>query len=163
MNSVHRRGVLRYAGLCFAVWSTSRIAAAFRTIGILAGVSGCSSPDNDEAAALPALTVGSIGDFPMGRTVLDLYRLVIVRDQRGLAAMSIGCTHQLCLLRPSGTQYICPCHGSEFGPGGERLSGPAPRGLPWYELVAAPNGTVSVRRDREVDPNWRLAPPEPPA
>ncbi len=27
------------------------------------------------------------------------------------------------------TRFICPCHGSQFGPEGDKLAGPAPRGL----------------------------------
>jgi Rieske Fe-S protein len=27
------------------------------------------------------------------------------------------------------TRFICPCHGSQFGPEGAKLAGPAPRGL----------------------------------
>ncbi len=40
-------------------------------------------------------------------------------------------------------RFICPCHGSQFGPEGDKLAGPAPRGLdplPFRDT----NGTAQV-------------------
>lgn len=41
------------------------------------------------------------------------------------------CPHLGCRYQWNGEQkrFICPCHGSQFGPQGDHLAGPAPRGL----------------------------------
>ena len=41
------------------------------------------------------------------------------------------CPHLGCRYQWDGAQkrFICPCHGSQFGPQGNKLAGPAPRGL----------------------------------
>ncbi len=117
-------------------------------------IAACSGAADTEEPAV--ITLGPLERFPSGKTMLDVVRLVVIRDRGGLGVMSLGCTHQLCLLQSAGEGYRCPCHGSMFGPLGQRTSGPAPRSLPWYEVAVSPEGSVLVRRDREVSPEWRL-------
>lgn len=38
----------------------------------------------------------------------------------------LGCRYQW---QDDQKRFICPCHGSQFGPQGDKLAGPAPRGL----------------------------------
>ena len=65
----------------------------------------------------------------------------------GLTAVSLGCTHLGCGLRPGpgDRELLCPCHGSAFellGEGGRVrapgrvLRGPASRDLPRFRVVA---------------------------
>jgi nitrite reductase/ring-hydroxylating ferredoxin subunit len=105
---------------------------------------------------LPPMNLGPLSQFGEGRTMVDLYRLVVLKEGRTLAAVSAVCTHQTCLLTMSDQNgFDCPCHGSRFAADGSRISGPAPRGLPWYELEVDAAGNVLVYRDREVPPAWR--------
>ena len=58
-------------------------------------------------------------------------RLVYVLPQQGNKIISAVCPHEGCDVswRDETNQFICPCHDSFFTATGERLSGPARRGL----------------------------------
>ena len=67
----------------------------------------------------------------------------------GLLAFSKVCPHAGCpvaLYRATARQLFCPCHQSTFDVlrGGERVFGPAPRGLPQLPIVVAPDGVLSA-------------------
>jgi Rieske Fe-S protein len=90
----------------------------------------------------------------------DSTAAIVVRDERGLYALSATCTHQCCtvaicpdnacaapLVSPndcappkratparSGVAFICPCHGSLFALDGSVLRGPALNPLPAVTL-----------------------------
>jgi ubiquinol-cytochrome c reductase iron-sulfur subunit len=70
----------------------------------------------------------------------------------GLIALSKVCTHAGCpvgLYRAAARQLFCPCHQSTFDvlAGGERVFGPAARGLPQLPLQIASDGSVEARGD----------------
>ncbi|MFN8230164.1 MAG: Rieske (2Fe-2S) protein [Bacteroidia bacterium] len=44
-------------------------------------------------------------------------------------ALYLQCTHQGCELSPHETMMVCPCHGAEFNPKGEVITGPAETNL----------------------------------
>ena len=84
-------------------------------------------------------------------------RGMLVRTPAGLKAFCLHCPHEICPVNyaedprsvrvesgppPDHPVFVCPCHFSVFDPltDGERLSGPAHRGLYRFRLV--------VRRDR---------------
>jgi Rieske Fe-S protein len=52
-------------------------------------------------------------------------------DKAGFVIFSSICPHLGCRFNwnQDATRFICPCHGSQFGPEGNKLAGPAPRGL----------------------------------
>jgi cytochrome b6-f complex iron-sulfur subunit len=108
----------------------------------------------------------------------DNTAVVIVRDDRGLFAVSGICTHQCCLLalcndrsclmprsnpgecantpvsQPSLTDLalFCPCHASVFRLDGTPLSGPAKIPLPHYALtVTGDDVLVSIAQAVAVD------------
>lgn len=63
----------------------------------------------------------------------------------GYTAVLAECTHRRCQPEPVGDRLVCPCHGSEFGHGGEVLEGPAERPLPRFEVeVGADDLTVRM-------------------
>jgi menaquinol-cytochrome c reductase iron-sulfur subunit len=55
----------------------------------------------------------------------------ILRQGSAVVAWSIVCPHLGCAVDKSAGApgFNCPCHDSSFGPDGQRLSGPSPRGL----------------------------------
>ncbi len=55
----------------------------------------------------------------------------LLRKGDGVTAWSTVCPHLGCAVdrAANGPGFYCPCHDSSFGPDGERLSGPSPRGL----------------------------------
>jgi cytochrome b6-f complex iron-sulfur subunit len=102
-------------------------------------------------------SIGKPEDFPPGtRVALDTRRICVVREGAKLAAVSTTCTHLGCIIGISDTGFACPCHGSRFDQDGNVTGGPAPRPLPWYQVILAPNGELEVDKDVEVNPGSYL-------
>lgn len=103
--------------------------------------------------------LGEISRFAgAGRTYVEAAAVFVLRDARGLAAMSATCTHLGCNVRadPSGG-FICPCHGSRYDDHGQVIGGPAPRALPFVRLIRDRQGHVIADLGAPVDPHVRLA------
>ena len=76
-----------------------------------------------------ALAQLSVGAFLIARTAQDAFTVV--------TAM---CTHQACIINgQNGSNYVCPCHGSQFSTSGGVLSGPASVALRQYVSQFANN------------------------
>ena len=133
--------------------------AALASVPVLGGVL---SPLRraKQAPAEPAIPVGAVADFRVGvprrvelvRAVQDAWSRSegasvgaawVTRHADGtFTALSTVCPHLGCAVNASGEGgFSCPCHTSSFAATGERLAGPAPRGLDAL--------TVEVR-DKEV-------------
>ena len=61
------------------------------------------------------------------------FYLSVLKDG-GLLAISIKCTHLGCIVQPSETGFLCPCHASAFDKHGEVLSPPATRALDIFPI-----------------------------
>lgn len=97
--------------------------------------------------------IGRPEDFVSGtENVITDRNILILVEAGGVAAISLICTHLGCIVTRAGGRFHCPCHGSKFGPSGEVVGGPAPRGLRWLEVSTAANGNLVVDARREVDP-----------
>lgn len=95
-----------------------------------------SSPSKKYLVQLPdSLPLGAAFE-PPGRAV------VVVRDADGVYALSKVCTHLGCLVKKSGNEFDCPCHGSRFAADGTVLKGPAPQPLVWHKVTPAGAGWV---------------------
>jgi cytochrome b6-f complex iron-sulfur subunit len=76
------------------------------------------------------LARAAAADIPAGGAlVFQEARLALLRDNRGIYALSLVCTHLGCTLNVGGEQLSCPCHGSRFDRSGNVLQGPADRPL----------------------------------
>jgi len=138
-----RRDFLGLAG----IW-----AAGIAVLGSVVGMARLPKP-----SVLPEpgrrFRVGKPEEFPAGTSVnLPGRDVRVISETRGIAALSLVCTHLGCIVSPDGPGFACPCHGSRFGPGGEVTQGPAPRALRWLEVSQAPDGSLVVDADREVKP-----------
>jgi Rieske Fe-S protein len=73
--------------------------------------------------------------------------------------MSAICSHLGCIVREKsrGGGYECPCHGSDFDAQGRVLSGPAPRGMIWYEISLASDGRLMVDTAKTVSTGTRFS------
>jgi Rieske Fe-S protein len=120
-------------------------------------LSGCNS-GTPKARSARRIRIGKGERFIEPMTVLSVERLAIFRDTRGLAAISMVCTHQICLLKAAGSGFECPCHGSSFDITGKVLQGPARDDLPWYAIEREDGGELFVNTARIVPGEWRLAP-----
>jgi nitrite reductase/ring-hydroxylating ferredoxin subunit len=134
-----RRSFLASCGACLLCSVTS-------LTGCRAGETKVRSP----------IGLGKASSVPYGRSYRQTERLVLVRDQSGIAAGSLLCTHATCLLEATQSELICPCHGSRFSLDGIVLQGPAERNLPWYRLRLTESGELMVLFDQLVDASWRL-------
>ena len=81
-------------------------------------------------------------------------RFWLVHSERGVTALHKACTHLECLCEwdAAAREYRCPCHGSRFTLTGERISGPAPRGLDRFPVeVLNPAGQIVLATDAQGD------------
>ncbi len=146
-EAISRRDYLGLAGAGSAL-----AAIAFSTAGMLRLPKPRVLPD---VAGL--LRLGNAAQFAPGTvTVLPEHKVSVFASEEGIAVMSLVCTHLGCVVKKTETGFDCPCHGSKFGPAGELVQGPAPRGLPWLAVSRSPDGAILVDLAKEVSPGKAL-------
>ncbi len=61
----------------------------------------------------------------------ELGAVWLLRKGEAVTALSAVCPHLGCAIdaRKGAPGFACPCHDSDFGAAGERLTGPSPRGM----------------------------------
>jgi cytochrome b6-f complex iron-sulfur subunit len=138
-----RRDFLGLAG----VWT-----AAVAILGSLVGMIRLARP-----AVLPEqgrrFRIGRPEDVAVGSTqVVPEQKVMVVSDGRGIAAISLVCSHLGCIVSRGDDGFSCPCHGSVFDQEGHAVAGPAPRGLAWYDVSLGVDGRLVVDAGREVPP-----------
>lgn len=117
---------------------------------------GCSSEQpHGEAAEAPTgpVDIGTAAQYPTDGAYdrfVKSDRILVVRKNGQLSALSSTCTHRKCNLRSTGTDLRCPCHGSRFDLDGHVIKGPASRDLPHYPVVAHEGGKLVVERSKAV-------------
>ena len=115
-----------------ALWSTAS-ALLFSVFGMmrLPRAAVLASPSKRFKVTLPG-TLGAGEPFvPPGRTVS------IFRDESGVHAVSLICTHLGCIVKAGAGGFECPCHGSRYDKEGNVTKGPAPQALPWLKVAVA--------------------------
>ncbi len=88
-----------------------------------------SSPSRKYRVTLPESLTAGTAFVPPGRNV------ALYRDEGGVYAISLVCTHLGCIVKPGTEGFECPCHGSRFAADGSVLGGPAPQALPWHQVT----------------------------
>jgi Rieske Fe-S protein len=69
----------------------------------------------------------------------------LVRREGKLFAVSSHCTHRSCKVKAEQDHtFLCPCHGSTFGPDGKVLTGPASKNLPILSTAVNGKGHLTV-------------------
>jgi Rieske Fe-S protein len=65
-------------------------------------------------------------------------RAIFVRrlSEHSFDSLSAVCTHQGCIVDPSGIGFRCPCHGSSYDRDGNNIVGPAPSPLERFRVTA---------------------------
>ncbi|MFZ5479250.1 MAG: ubiquinol-cytochrome c reductase iron-sulfur subunit [Myxococcota bacterium] len=142
-NFVRRFGAGGFAVLALeALWSSVRFARAPVSYGP------------------PARRVlGEPDRFAPGATeFVDDAKVFVMRDGKGLRALSATCTHLGCTVRenPEKDGFTCPCHGSRYDREGRVIAGPAPNSLAFHALEVDKRGRLVVDLAREVDEDDRL-------
>jgi cytochrome b6-f complex iron-sulfur subunit len=135
-------------------------AAGLLAIGAVTGCGGGGSPTSpsSNAQSLPTVsaTVGggrqvslfvagssplaTIGGMAIAQTTLGTF--LLTRTGTSTVTVVTGtCTHEGCAITGfSGTQFVCPCHGSTFTTAGSVVQGPATR--PLQQFAAQLNNEV---------------------
>lgn len=120
---------------------------------ITAGIAGLLGVTIGRYSIAPALApandsewtdAGLLDDIPEGQPVkrsvtitqdsgwgrFNSQRLVwIVRKGSDVTVFSATCPHLGCTINETTNGFICPCHGSAWNQDGNKLGGPAPRGM----------------------------------
>jgi cytochrome b6-f complex iron-sulfur subunit len=101
--------------------------------------------------------LGEAREFPVGtRTWLDEAGVFVLRDQKGLRALSGTCTHLGCTVRAEAEGFVCPCHGSRYDAEGNVTAGPAPQRLPFVRLSQNRQGKLVADLAETVAADDRL-------
>ncbi|MEO8899893.1 MAG: Rieske (2Fe-2S) protein [Polyangiaceae bacterium] len=108
---------------------------------LLACSSGSGDPQSFADVPAGNVTATSVGSL----TVIPNAPAILGRDEGGLYAMTITCTHEGCDVTPSGTGLVCPCHNSRFDANGAVLQGPAGSPLTHFAVsVDAMTGAITA-------------------
>lgn len=152
-------------------------AAAVAGIGAQAGIALRSFVPNVSYDPPSKTKIGLPESFADGLTFVADKRVFIARDGKAFRAVSAVCTHLGCTVRAEAFEqsdptdpdarrlvqvhrFACPCHGSRYSADGSNLSGPAPRALPAYRLMLAPDdGQLIVDVGDEVARSFVLTVP----
>ena len=98
----------------------------------LSTVSGSVSGRTVSVSIDPAGALASVGSAAILQTSLGTF-LVAHTAQDSFSVLSAICTHESCTITGfSGSQFVCPCHGSQFTTSGGVANGPATRSLPSF-------------------------------
>lgn len=146
---IPRRDFLGLAGL----WSAG--AAIF---GSILGMARLPVP-NVLPEASARFRIGKPQEFPPGTMQTIPGRNVrVIADAKGVAALSLVCTHLGCIVGETNDGFACPCHGSRFDRDGHVVRGPAPRALRWLAVSQAADGALVVDAEKEVRPGTFYVP-----
>ena len=125
---VPRRDFLGLASL----WAAGA-ALVFAGIGMLRlpKAAVLSSPSKKFKVQLPESLPAGQAFVPPGRSI------AVFKDDAGVYAISLVCTHLGCIVKNTSEGFECPCHGSRFGLDGAVTKGPAPTPLPWRKVTGS--------------------------
>jgi len=142
-GAVPRRDFLGLAG----TW-----AAAVSIFGSVVGMIRLPKPSVLPEAG-SRVPIGRPEEFPSGTSqTMPEHRFLVMSEARGVAAISMVCTHLGCIVAKQEPGFACPCHGSLFASDGTVRGGPAPRGLRWLQVSQVVDGRLVVDVKREVAP-----------
>jgi len=97
----------------------------------------------------PIVNAGKPDGYPPDSVTLDPESAIfVVHEPEGFFALAATCTHLGCLTawKPELGIIACPCHGSRFTREGSKITGPAPRPLPWLRMWLSDEGDLMVDR-----------------
>jgi Rieske Fe-S protein len=130
-------------------------------VGGAAASTACLSETGPGQQVAQDVAAGKAADLAKGtlRAVADA--ACIGRDDSGVYALSLICTHAGCDISQngsvSGQGIFCSCHGSSFDTQGNVLGGPARQSLPHFRVSADANGILTIHVGQVVSATERLS------
>lgn len=123
-------GVALLAAGCGSSGSSSSSSAG-GTAGSGTAGSGASSSAAGSSGLIALKDVPSDAavSVPVSTDVSQQGALLLTQSGGKLTALDATCTHRACKVAPSGSQLMCPCHGSQYTLTGQVTAGPAPSPL----------------------------------
>ena len=98
----------------------------------LSSVTGTVSGRTISVAVDSGSPLAAVGSAAIAQTALGTF-LLARTTQESFTALTATCTHESCAITGfSGSQFVCPCHGSRFTTSGAVAMGPATRPLQQY-------------------------------
>jgi Rieske Fe-S protein len=125
-------------------------AAAAAGLGALSGLTGLPAAlgqATTQPSAASGLDVGAKSDYTkdgVTTTWEKEHKLLVVRLNGRIYAMTSKCTHRGCPLDDAGDHLNCPCHNSDFTYAGEVIDGPAKKGLDHFGITVNEAGHLIV-------------------
>ncbi len=101
----------------------------------------------------PVVNAGKPDRYPPDSVTLDPQNAIfVVNSPQGFYALQATCTHLGCLTawKPELGIIACPCHGSKFNRDGTKITGPAPKPLPWLRMWMSDEGDLMVDRAAQL-------------
>ncbi|HUJ28816.1 MAG TPA: Rieske (2Fe-2S) protein [Myxococcales bacterium] len=106
--------------------------------------------DGGNASGVQQGSLRAVSGFPVA----------IGRDQNGVYALSLICTHEGCDMSRDGSVSAslidCACHGSLFDGQGNVLRGPASSPLDHFVVTADVSGELTIHTDQTTPSSTRL-------
>ncbi len=92
------------------------------------------------------IDLGKAADYPPGtRKSFPEQKVFLIHYNQEWRALSLVCPHLGCIVRLQvDGEFHCPCHGSVFDADGNRIQGPAPRGLDALKVEIDEQGSLIV-------------------
>lgn len=107
------------------------------------------------------VAAGKASDLMQGTLKAVADAACIGRDENGVYAVSLICTHAGCDISQngsvSGQGIFCSCHGSSFDTQGNVLGGPAQQPLPHFRVSADASGNLTIHVGQVVSATQRLS------
>jgi len=130
---------------------------SFLKVLAVAPLAACSGNSGD-AASFGSVSAGNVSATSVGHLeALTNAPSVHARDDNGLYAMTITCTHAGCDVTPQGSTLYCPCHASLFDSNGAVLHGPANAPLVHFAVSLDATGNITVDGTKQVPASTRVA------
>jgi Rieske Fe-S protein len=83
-----------------------------------------------------AFDAGPEEDYtPNSAVRFRIRRVIVIRDQVGVMAVSAICTHEGCVVSLQSDSLVCECHNSVFTMEGDVIQGPAKQPLPHFKVT----------------------------
>ncbi len=145
-DGASRRSFLSWMSVAWMAFTASMLAAGTATARFMFPNVLFEPPSTFKAGRPEEYQIGLVDE-----RFKDQFGAWLIRDDRGIYALSTTCTHLGCTPNwlASEQKFKCPCHGSGFYKTGINFEGPAPRPLERYTITLGEDGLILVDKSKK--------------